>query len=173
MALSQTEKNRRYRAKLRSERAAAKKLPVEKVKQAAFRTPFHDWLDKDTNWSEVELAFMSIGLEPPRFDDDRGAFSLDPDQFEDGNWFSMQNPYAEAFNSFGRATMMVGVLVDVAASFASLLNRYMREELQARLAELEGQDLPPEVAQLTRERIGSMLDSLDKPEVIRMKKWKI
>lgn len=173
MALTQTEKNRRYRAKQREIRDTERRQPIEKQETTFFRTPFFQWLEEDGNWSDVALAFTSVGLEAPRFDDDRGAFSSDPEEFEGANWEPMPNPYSTASNSLGRATMMVGVLMDAAASFASLVNRYMISELQQRIMELDKSVAEnPEIVRLARAALDQQIKDLQKPEIIRVKKWK-
>jgi hypothetical protein len=173
MPLTQTEKNRRYREKQRQERSAQKRQPIGSEVLFDFRTPFFRWLEEDGNWSEVALSFAAVGLEPPRFDDDRGAFSSKVDEFENAHWDPMPNPYEVASNSLGRATMMVGVLLDATASFAGLVNRYLISELEQRIAELDASDHgEDDVKRIARAALQQQISELQKPEILRLKKWK-
>lgn len=104
------------------------------------KTPFFERLEKDGNWSSVELCFDLLGIDPPVFDDDRG-----PESFANEACFSTDEDRVEAFQcsekSIGRAEVMVDMLLDAATELSQIINRYKQDELQKRRVELEKSDL--------------------------------
>ena len=104
------------------------------------KTPFFEHLERDGNWSSVELCFDLLGIDPPVFDDDRG-----PEDFANDACFSTDEERVEAFQcsekSIGRAEVMVDMLQDAAMELSSIINRFKKSELQKRREELEKSDL--------------------------------
>ena len=103
-------------------------------------TPFFERLERDGNWSSVEMCFDLLGIDPPMFDDDRG-----PEEFASDACFSTDEDRVEAFqcskNSIGRAEVMVDMLLDAAMELSHIINRYKQDELRKRREELEMSDL--------------------------------
>ncbi len=138
--------NERKRRQLEREERRLKALPDSSY--VFLRTPFHEHLGRDPNWSSVELMFDLMGIEPPAFEDDLGPEhfaapgSLDPDQ-------DPLEAFENAEGSIGRAEMMVVHLIDAAVELASIINRYKLSELQARRQEFESSDLSDPVERRT------------------------
>lgn len=135
MALSAKE---RKQAQLERERQAlTRKMDAT---YPHLKTPFFKHLEKDGNWSSVELCFDLLGIDPPVFDDDRG-----PEDFASDACFSTDEDRVEAFqsseNSIGRAEVMVDMLLDAAMELSHIINRYKQDELRKRRDELEKSDL--------------------------------
>lgn len=103
-------------------------------------TPFHQAIEDGMSLSDVELMFDLMGLEPPVFEDDRG-----PEAFAADGCFRTDEDRDDAFRgyagSIGRAEVMVSHLLDAAIELASVINRYKKQALKARRAEIEAADL--------------------------------
>lgn len=102
------------------------------------KTPFFEFLE-DSDWSDVELCFELIGVEPPMFEDDRGPADVANDAC-----FSTEEDRVEAFKSseksIGRAEVMVDMLLDAAQELSAMINKFKLRELQKRREELEQSD---------------------------------
>jgi hypothetical protein len=129
MARSNTERARIFRERKREATKASPDLTHPFLK-----TPFFEYLAEDGNWSSVEMNFDLMGLRAPSFDDDSGPKSA-------GGEVEQYSPYEGSVGSIGRAEVMVGQLLDAAMELASIVNRYKLEEIDARIAEIEGADL--------------------------------
>jgi len=103
-------------------------------------TPFHRFIEERMSLSDVELMFDLMGLEPPTFADDRG-----PEAFASDGCFRTDEDRDDAFQgyagSIGRAEVMVGHLMDAAVELADVINRYKKQALKKRRAEIEAADL--------------------------------
>src|SRR6056297_378562 len=103
------------------------------------KVPFFKYLE-NSDWSDVELCFDLIGVEPPMFDDDRG-----PADFASNICFATEEDRIEAFQSseksIGRAEVMVDLMLDAAQELARMINTHKQRELQKRREELEQADL--------------------------------
>ncbi|MBM2323030.1 MULTISPECIES: hypothetical protein [Marivita] len=171
MALSAKERKQKQ---LERERQA-----MARMKDATYpflKTPFYKHLEKDGNWSSVELCFGLLGIEPPVFEDDRG-----PEEFADSACFATDEDLIEAFQSseksIGRAEVMVGVLLDAAMELANIINTYKSEELKKCREELERSDLSePErrrEALETSAQLARLQDELDKNVRRTFKTWTV
>ena len=128
----------RKQAQLERERKAlARKMDAT---YPYLKTPFFERLERDGNWSSVEMCFDLLGIDPPVFDDDRG-----PEDFASDTCFSTDEDRVEAFqcskNSIGRAEVMVDMLLDAVVELSQIINSYKRDELRKRRDELEKSDL--------------------------------
>ena len=135
MALTPTEKQRRYRANLKQKLKAAPESTHRFLKQ-----PFFEYLEHDGNWIEVEFSFDMMGVEPPVFDNDSGPKSISGSVEETALGFD-HSPFDNHAGSIGRAEVMVGCLLDAAGELANIINSYKTEQINARIAELDQADL--------------------------------
>jgi hypothetical protein len=135
MALSAKE---RKKAQIERERKALARKVDETYPY--LKTPFFEHLERDGNWSSVEMCFDLLGIDPPVFEDDRG-----PEDFASEACFSTDEDLVEAFQnsekSVGRAEVMVDMLLDAAMELSHIINRYKQDELLKRREELEKSDL--------------------------------
>ena len=137
-----------------------------------FKTPFFLSVGDLSSSSDFADAFELAGIPTPEFTDDRGpeAFSLDAGA-EDAGAFD------DAKGSLGRAEIMVGCLITAALDLARLVNTHKRQEINARLAEIEASDLSePEAKKAALQdaaRLNKMLDQLEKQVRWTFPQWKV
>ena len=75
----------------------------------------------------------------------------------------VENPFEGVEGAIGRAEVTIGCLIDAAAELAAIVNRYKRQELEARLAELESStEIDRAEAMKEAVRLNKMLDLLNK-----------
>jgi hypothetical protein len=127
MALTPAEKQRRYRE--RKEKEAQSRAHIT---NSFLRRPFDEWLE-DLWSSEIILDFDLLGIPNAPYEFPAKG---DHDPFWQEEWNEGPNR-----GSIGAAERMVGVLADAATSLASRINQYKREEIDARIAEIEASDL--------------------------------
>lgn len=139
MALTNVEKQQRFRERQRAKRKSIMAGGTPPEEKEHYSLPFCDWVSQDGNWPDFEYMLDLIGFEPPDFSDDRGArsFSGEPELVAENFPVS---PYANAQNSLGRAEMMTGVLIDAATALAEIIRRYKQSELTAKIRDLENKE---------------------------------
>ena len=85
--------------------------------------------------------------------------------------------YRGATNSLAKAEITVGQLIDAAAAMARIINDYKRNEIDARISEIEQSDLSnPDVkkkAFVAMARLTKMRDQLDKQVRWNFPQWKV
>ncbi|KPP98496.1 MAG: hemolysin XhlA [Rhodobacteraceae bacterium HLUCCA12] len=168
MAKTNAERLREFKARKKEQEKIAS-LTLDDV----FKTPFFETLPEDFHISsdfEDPLAF--IGLPVPEFTDDRGL--------ED---FTHYSPETAAdmiepnLGSLGRAEVMITALTEAAAALAFYVNKYKRDEIEARLAEIEASDLSkPEAKKAALQeaaRLNKMLDQLERQVRWTFPQWKV
>lgn len=168
MAKSNAERLREFKAR-KKEREKIASLTLDGV----FKTPFFETLDADFHFSsEFADNFEFMGIPTPRFVDDQG-----PEQHTDYSR-AIGGPSFDANpRSLGRAELMVTALVEAAKYLAIEVQAYKRNEIKARLAELEASDLSDpatkKAALANAARLNKMLDQLDKQVRITFPQWKV
>ncbi|MCV2870362.1 hypothetical protein OEW28_17240 [Defluviimonas sp. WL0002] len=170
--LTPAEKQRRYRERQKAKRLDALKKP-EIVSLKVFASPFCEWAQSDGNFSDFELYLALAGIEPPQFDDDRGPLAFALNEAVEG----MEDPFPGAENSLARAEVMVGCLIDAAATLASIVNRYKEKEITRRVDEIEKSDKSDENERkaATREivRLSKLQDQLKRQVRWTFPQWKV
>jgi hypothetical protein len=162
MALTPSEKQKRYRERLKEKERAAPEITREFLKQS-----FNEYLDENlSEWTEVTTYLEWAGVKhPPEFESD-----------EDPEWINEETdgPYRGAI---GRAERMVGCFLDAATQLAEIINDYKRQEIERALAELERADLSDPavkkevVANLVR--LNKIQDRLKKRVRWTLPEWKV
>ncbi|WP_439559891.1 hypothetical protein [Roseinatronobacter sp.] len=166
MPMTPAEKQRAYR-----ERQAEKKkqeILVAPNLSGVFKVPFHQF------WSDQPDLNMTFGyrlrvnsISPPDFN--VGDVPSDEDD-EDDPYFASEGSYRYAVEWFGHALSAMTVL-------AEGLNEYQRQEIKARLAEIEASDLSEPQAKKAAlkeaARLNKMLDQLDKQVRHTFPQWKV
>lgn len=143
------------------------------------KEPFYAWLERTGAGGDWEAAMFHLdaaALPRPKFDDDRGPYSIDGEveRLKDDNY----DPYAGFEGSIGRAESMVDNLIATASGMAMVINQYKQEELENRIAEIEQSDLSdPKVRKKALAdivRLRAMMDRLrDKMVRVSLYQWKI
>lgn len=144
---------------------------------AVFVQPFFEFLGDFCNRdSDFNIALNLAGIMTPQFDDDLGPehHTRDLGVPPKGDF---GYPFGEAEGSLGRAEVMVGCLVAAALDLARMVNAYKRQEINARLAEIEASDLSDadtkKAALKEVTRLNKMLDQLDKQVRHTFPQWKV
>ena len=143
--------NERKRAQIAREQEALRQLPDGTYTYLSI--PFHQYLDQDGNWSDVQQCFEMMGINPPQFQDDRG-----PADFAFDDIFGSDQSKIDAFNgsenSIGRAEVMVGQLLDAASGLSQIINKFKQTELNRALIEIHQRDLTdPAIRKATMEEV--------------------
>lgn len=169
MALTPAEKQRAYRERQKNK----KQKEFKKGGDAAadlFRTPFSVFAQNDPGIDDLFNYSSLAGFELPPFDDERDPeeFLLDRETHGDGDLFG------DAKGALGRAEATIGILQDVALLLAEAVNRYKRQELEARIAELESStEMDRAEAMQEAVRLNKMLDQLNKQVRRSFPQWKV
>lgn len=172
MAMTPAEKMRAYRQRLKEEETRQ-----NDALSHFFHQPFFEFYDGHGELSTLAIALHFVGYEIPEFVDDRGpqAYSIadhdadasDPDD----------DPFEGKTNSLGRAELLVGGFLDAAVTLAGMVNSYKKQELKARLAEIEAADLSDPKAKKAAlkdvARLHKMLDDLEKDVRWTFPQWKV
>ncbi len=166
MALSGAEKAKRFRERQKAKEQAALKQP--EVGPASYlRQPFDEWLGDRWNDSVIgdfDLAGFDPGVTFP------GKDNADPHydpSLDDG-------PNRGAI---GCAERIVGVFLDAAVELAGRINTFKKQEIKARIAELEAADLtdPAKRKQAMADivRLTKYRDQLEKQVRWTLPQWKV
>jgi hypothetical protein len=128
MALTPAEKQKRYRDR-QKEKLAQAGDPTDAIASEKFS----DWMGVE--WSAVEYALDWAGLEVPDFE---AMGDTDPywQQQHDEGYEKDPNR-----GSIGRSERMVDQLFEAAGHLAAKINEYKREQVAARIAQIETMDL--------------------------------
>lgn len=134
MALSNTEKQRRYRERQRAKRAEELKTADYSFGDSVNRTPFFESLQDDGNLSDFHLCFDLMNIDAPDFVDDSGPKSMFG--IVEGD-VDGRDPFDGAKGSLGRAEVMVGCLLDAATTLAGMIKGHKIREIDARIKDFE------------------------------------
>ncbi|NSL24921.1 hypothetical protein [Agrobacterium tumefaciens] len=180
MALSNAEKVRSYRERLKAKKKSKLRLQEATAEtKTIMRTPFWQRYQNDGNASSVEMALDIAGINAPKFVDDGDPKSasgeIERGFLNDGT--PETSPYANGGGSLARAEIMVGGLIDAASELAGIINRYKRDEITARITELEQSDLSDAAVKkkafADMAKLKKMLDQLDKQVRWSFPQWKV
>lgn len=165
MALSNAEIQKQWR-----ERQKTKRQKATDATSNDLRRPFHDWLAANRiNWDEFVIPLDIAGITPPEFEDNRDPSSATGE--------IDINIYAGKRGSIARAELTVDGLLEAARALAEHVNAYKREEISARIEELENANLTDpvtrkdalaDIVRLTKAR-----DRLDKQVRYTLPEWKV
>lgn len=177
MALTNAEKVKQYRERQKAKKDAARKAAESADLSEIMRTPFFEYFDKHGEERTFTMCMDTAGIDPPVFNDD-GAPKSATGEIEK---IFDENPQGSIYhgqtNSLARAEIMVGQLIDAAASLARIVNDYKRHEIDARIAEIEQADLSDPDAKkkafADMARLKKMRDQLDKQVRWAFPLWKV
>lgn len=167
MAMTPAEKQKAYR-----ERKKAEEQSLGDATYSVLKEPFFSWLERTEaygDWSAAEAELNLAALEMPPFEDDGGPRPSD-DAFGD----DIAEYYRGYSGSIGRAEAMVDQLIGAASCIAAAINNYKREEIEARLSEVEA-STKMDKAEAMQEavRLTKMLDQLKKQARRSFPQWKV
>ena len=139
MALTNAEKVRAHRERKKAVNKQEQKMPQAHSLGEIFKAPFFEFGQPALDNESFDQFFDMMGMEVPEFTDDSGPksllgaleFSLDPD------W----RLWPEDARSLDRAEVMVGQLLDAASALARVVNAFKTQEIDARIAEIQPNDL--------------------------------
>lgn len=168
MAKSNAERLREFKARKKEQEKIAS-LTLDDV----FKRPFFETLPEEfADDSTFADSFEFIGVPAPAFTDDLG---IEHHTFYSED--SAQQLFQLDRRSLGRAEMIVTALIEAAQDLAWHVANYKRQEIKARLAEIEGSDLSaPEAKKAALQnaaRLNKMLDQLDKQVRHTFPQWKV
>lgn len=169
MALTPAEKQRAYRERQKDKH----KEDFRKGGDAAadlFRTPFSVWEERNGLVRDLIEYTSLAGFELPPIEDERDPeeFVIDRAAHGDGDILG------DAKGALGRVEVTVGVLIDTAMLLAEAVNRYKREEIEARLAELAGSAETERAAAMKEAvRLNKILNQLNKVVRRDFPQWKV
>jgi hypothetical protein len=180
MALTNAEKVKRYRDRQKAKKELQLKraehaIPLRKDRRAFFEA----FQEEAGSFSDFHLCFDTAGLPVPQISDDSDPKSLTGEVeqifIDSGN--QHESPYANGGGSLARAEIMVGCLIDAAGELARIINGYKRDEIDARIAEIEQSDLSDadtkKKAFADMARLKKMRDQLDKQVRWTFPQWKV
>ncbi|MEP7453288.1 hypothetical protein [Phyllobacterium sp. SB3] len=177
MALTNAEIQRNWRLRRKAKKVEAIKSAEGPAVAAIMRTPFFEFFDNHGEQQTFTMCMDTAGIEPPDFSDDSAPKSATG---EIETLFA-ENPensvYYGQTNSLARAEIMIGQLIDATAALAKIVNDYKRDEIDARISELEQSDLTvsdkKKQAFADMARLKKMRDQLDKQVRWTFPQWKV
>lgn len=170
MALTPAEKQKAYRERKKAEKRAAKESTAPHLKR-----PLSALWNESAGFTDFEQALQLAGIAPPSFEDERNPEdeTLEPDAIG-LDQYGVDEIFGNRKGAIGRAEVIIGSLIDAASELASIVNRYKRAEIEARLAELENSaetDVATAIEQAVR--LNKMLDQLNKQVRRSFPQWEV
>lgn len=173
MALTQAEKSQRWRERQKAQKEAAERLAQEKF-DALFSSSFHEFFNDHGDLSTFDIAFDLMGVPAPQFKDNADPVSRSGEDQIEGGYGDEEAPYR---GSLGRAELMMECLKDATVTLSGIINQYKREQITARLNEIEQADLAdPATRKAGMDevvRLNKLLEQLSKPVRWNFPQWKL
>lgn len=194
MALTPSERTKRWRERQKAERETVVLAAKEKLR-ADYQTSFDAYYWDHGESSNFDLYLALAGYEAPDFSDGMGpeAHAL-PDAIEGIDdpfgyiWSAEEKqrrggkvPFEEFRNpsagALERAEVLIGCFSDAAQSLAQIVSDYKQGEIKARIAEVETSDLSDaatrKAAMAEIVRLNKVLDQLGKRVRYSLPQWKV
>lgn len=130
MALTPSEKQRRYR-----ERVLEKLAKAPDVTDDLAGIPFSAWMQQRDGWSAIQHALDWAGLKVPDFESEGDTDPYWQQQHDEGYETDPNRA------SIGRSERMTAMLFDAAVELSVQINNYKQEKVAARIAQIETMDL--------------------------------
>ncbi|WP_026759186.1 hypothetical protein [Sediminimonas qiaohouensis] len=165
--------------------AERKKAQREREREASLVAPestkpylkrlFSEAWEESAQSSDFALPLELAGIEPPTFEDERNPEEVSRDNEATGIG---SEGYEDVFvgydGAIGRAEVTIGSLLDAAQELAGIVNRYKREEIKARLAELENSETIDRATMINEAvKLNKILDLLDKRDRRDLPRWRV
>ncbi|AGI66784.1 hypothetical protein OAN307_c10790 [Octadecabacter antarcticus 307] len=169
MVKTAVERKRLQRERDREQREKMRHILRDSTYPYLKRT-FSDLANEEGGFSDIEIPLLVAGIQPPTFFDERGPEECALDGVTDG----VDNPYLGAEGAIGRAEVIVDCLLDAALELSGIVNSYKRQELEARLRELESSDTTDRAtAMKDAVKLNKILDQLNKKVRRSFPEWKV
>lgn len=164
------------RKRLQRERDREKALEEERrrasqdVSYPYLKRKFSELAETNGGFTDFEVPLWTAGIEAPGFFDERGPMDFVLEDAMQG----VESPFEGVEGAIGRAEVVIDCLIDAAAELASIVNRYKRQEIEARLSELES-STEKDRGEAMKEavRLNKMLDQLNKQVRRSFPQWKV
>lgn len=177
MALTNAEKVKQYRERQKAKKDKAQKSAEGPSLADVMHRPFFEYFEGHGEEQTFTMCMDTAGIEPPDFSDDSAPKSATGEI----EAIFAENPESSLYhgqtNSLARAEIMIGQLIDAAASLARIMNDYKRDEIDARIAEIEQSDLSDAATKkkafADMARLKKMRDQLDKQVRWTFPQWKV
>ena len=174
MTKTPAQRQREYMQRKKQEKAKAN---LATAASDIFRRPFFEAWSNELQGHANDFAyyFDEMGLAAPDYENDSGPEAFSQDVFPPEMLHEIFPDLSHG--SLRRADMMIGSLVEAASSLAAAVGQYKRNEIKARLAEIEAADLSdPETKRAALKdaaRLNKMLEQLDKQVRLTFPQWKV
>lgn len=165
MAMTNAEKKQAQRDREEAARRAAEDSTYPYLKET-----FSEFLFHESNYSNVEIALGLAGIEAPLIENEQGPEVFALEDVIAG----VENPFPGASGAIGRAEITIDCLVDAAMELAIVVRNYKRQEIEARLAELENSETADRATAMKEAvKLNKILDQLDKQVRRSFPQWKV
>lgn len=175
MAKSSAERTR----ELRERRKKQAEVEARKLAPKVFRRPFYEFFNTHGDNVSFSMCMDTAGIDIDPFIDDRDPKSAsgEIEAIFDNDGTPEDSPYANGGGSLACAELMIEQLIDAAAALAQIVTDYKRDEIEARIAEIEQSDLSDQAAKKQAfadvARLNKMRDQLNKQVRWTFPKWKV
>lgn len=170
MAKTSTERMRE-----KKEREAKTHLGSGELTYPFLTKTFSKLYDETGGFSNFEMYLELAGIEPPRFEDERGPAEFTVNREAIGvDLYGVENIYPDAEGAIGRADTIIGCLLDAAVELAEIVNNYKRREIEARLVALENLDTADRATAMNEAvKLNKILDQLNKQIRKSFPEWRV
>lgn len=175
MAKSSAERTR----ELRERRKKQAEVEARKLAPKVFQRPFYEFFNSHGDELTFSMCMDTAGIDVQPFNDDSDPKSASG-QIEaifDNDGRPEDSPYAHGGGSLARAELMIEQLIDAAAALAQIVTDYKRDEINARIKEIEQSDLSDQAAKkqafADMARLNKMRDQLNKQVRWTFPQWKV
>jgi len=165
MALTPAEIQKAYRDRQKAAKKAAEDSTYPYLKET-----FSEFLKHEGDYSSVQEVLGLAGMEAPWIDDERGPEECASEDAIVG----VDDPFPGAKGAIGRAEVIMDCLISAAVELSGIVNNYKRQEIEARLAELETSDEKDKATAIKEAvKLNKILDQLDKQVRWPFRQWKV
>ncbi len=118
-----------YKREARKRQREQNEARERELNTTVYRRSFSNFMHEDRR-SGFATHFLILGKDWWNFEEDTGINPLDPDELD-------EDDRNAAFNSLGKAELVLSVLEDVVQTLAQDIAVYKRREIEARIEELQ------------------------------------
>ncbi|MBI1216927.1 MAG: hypothetical protein GC186_00125 [Rhodobacteraceae bacterium] len=166
------------RKKAERERRARESRSMPDSSYPYLTEPFFAWRERtegNGDWDSATFHLDAAGITPPEFLDDSGPDWMK--EYPEADEPDGYSPYTGRAGSIGRIEAYLEHMIAASANIAVIINRYKREQLNARIKELEQSNLGDQQAKKKAfddiVHLRKMLDHLDRMTAERFSVWEL
>lgn len=165
MAKTSTERMREKKERDERERKALSDATYPYLKET-----FSEFLKHEGNYSSVQQVLELAGVDAPEISDERDPIEVASEHAIAG----VEDAFPGAKGAVGRAEVFMDCLVSAAVEMSVVINNYKRQEIEARLAELENSDTTDRATAMKEAvKLNKILDQLNKQVRWTFHQWKV